>query len=107
MNADDIARQLNESQPINITPQGEIIKLEDTTEGASGPVDRNSGQPVTQLKPQRWYSWFSSNPRRLVDEKEAMQARFPSFQLHQLAAGMSWVGWLRPQKTSTSYKISV
>jgi len=107
MNADEIARQLNESKPINITPTGEIIKPEETVQTSEGPVDRNSGQPVTELKPQRWYSWFRSNPRRLVDEKEAMRNRFPDFQLHQLPAGMTWVGWLRPRNVSTSYKISI
>ena len=51
MNADDIANQLKESQPISITPQGEIIKPEDVTQTPNGLVERSTGQPVTELKP--------------------------------------------------------
>ncbi|MBZ5506118.1 MAG: hypothetical protein LAO78_11715 [Acidobacteriia bacterium] len=107
MDADDIAKQLSESRPIHITSEGEIIRPEDTVETANGTVERNTDQPVTQLKPQRWFAWYESHRRRLVDEKEAMEARFPSFQLHMTGAVVGWVGCLRPQNASSSYTISV
>lgn len=107
MNVDDIAKQLSESKPVNITSEGEIVRQDDTIQSPQGPVDRDSGQPVTRLKPQRWYSWYNSNPARLVEEENAMQSRFPNFQLHQLPAGLAWAGWLKPKSSATSYKVSL
>ncbi|MGA2435416.1 MAG: hypothetical protein ABSG25_09025 [Bryobacteraceae bacterium] len=107
MNVEDIAKQLSESKPVNITTQGEIVRYEDTVDTPEGPVDRNSGQPVTTLKPQRWYAWFNSNPARLVDEKESMQVRFGGFRLYSLPVGLAWDGWLRPKQSTKNYRVSV
>ncbi len=107
MNADDIAKHLNESKPVQITPTGEIVKPEETVETSIGPVNRSTGQPVTELKPQRWYAWYQSNKRRLVDEKEAMQAIFPNFDVHVLPEGLTWFGSLKPQRASRAYTISI
>jgi hypothetical protein len=107
MNAEEIAKQLNQSKPINITTTGEIISAEQTEQTPSGPVDRQSGQAVTELKPQRWYAWHDSNPLRLVKESEAMESRFPAFQLHHLPAGLTWVGSLPRQNLTRGYKISI
>ena len=107
MNVDEIAKQLEKSQPVAITEDGTIVKMEDTITTPSGPVDSNSGQSVTYLKPHTWYSWFDSNPRRLVDETAAMNARFPHFDLHRLQAGLTWVGLLKPSERNRAYKISI
>lgn len=107
MNADEIANQLNASQPIHITPQGETVRSNQVVDTPSGPVDTQTGVGVTTLKPQRWYSWFESNPRRLINEQEAMRERYPAFRLHTLPSGITWVGWVRPQDTSFNYRISI
>ena len=107
MNDDEMARQLDQSQPIHINDQGELITTDRVEETPSGPVDEHN-RPVTTLKPQRWYSWFDSNPRRLMNEQEAMKARCPGFSLRKLPSnGLAWVGWVRPQGTSTRFKISI
>src|SRR2546426_143382 len=107
MDADEIAKQLEKSRPITINARGEIVESNQTVQTPSGPVDRNTGQPVTELKPQRWYSWFLSNPRRLVDEQEVMRTCFPGFELHRLESQLTWVGWVKPQSASKAYKISI
>jgi hypothetical protein len=107
MDADEIAKQLDQSKPVSITANGEIIRADETVETPEGLVDRNSGERVTALKPQRWYSWFKSNPGRLVNETAAMETLFPDFELHELPQGLAWVGFVTPEKTRGRYKVSV
>jgi ubiquitin-protein ligase len=108
MNLDEeIARQLDEAQPVHINDQGELITSDRVVDTPSEPMDNQTQRGVTTLKPQRWYSWFNSNPRRLINEQEAMQARYPGFRLQKLSSGLAWIGWVKPNGTRTQYKLSI
>ena len=53
---DEIVRQLDQSQPVQINPEGEIVPANETKIGPEGEVVDSEERPVTQLKPTRWYA---------------------------------------------------
>jgi hypothetical protein len=61
----------------------------------------------TRLQPTRWYNrpWYESNPARLVLERQAMQMRFPQFQLMRDGDQLVWVGTLETNREN-KYEIA-
>ncbi len=105
---DEIVRQLDQSQPVQINPEGEIVPANETKIGPEGEVVDSEERPVTQLKPTRWCAWYDSNPGRLLQEQQAMATRFPAFSLFNLTQGLGWVGYLAPQGDSgQSYRVAI
>jgi len=104
---DEIKRQLDEGRPIDITENGEVIIPANPDGGSDDPpVNPATGEPVTRLKPQRWFSWYEDNPGRLLLEKHAMNRRFPAFQLLSTNEGLTWTGYLYPTGTQP-YRIAL
>ncbi len=62
----------------------------------------------TQLHPTRWYNtpWYQSNPARLVVERQAMEARFPQFQLVRDGEQLVWLGTLTTNRGNV-YEIAL
>jgi hypothetical protein len=54
------------------------------------------------LKPTRWQAqWYELDPQRLVIERKAMQAKFPSFRMHKLDDGrLGWSGVLESNRAN-------
>lgn len=98
---DEIKRQLDESKPIDVDKDGNLRKGNDT----EVPMNPETGEPVTRLKENRWFSWHHDNYKRLVAEKNAMSKRFPDFMLTETSQGLTWTGYLRPN--STYYRIAL
>jgi len=114
----EIAEQLSQGKPVRINKKGEIEIVDSHGKpitqhkpvkiSKKGEIVDSQGKPVTQLKAQTWYGWQSSNPGRLIQEKQAMNHRFPGFQLYNLQNGLTWIGYLSPKSSgSRSYKIAV
>jgi hypothetical protein len=108
---EEIRRQIDNSENVNINEEGEIIPASDVQQDASGRTrDRVTGEDTTRLKPNRWYfsQWYDSNPGRLLAEKKAMSVRFPSFELRKINNGLAWSGTVKPKgPNAKTYQIVI
>jgi hypothetical protein len=61
----------------------------------------------TRLRSARWHNrpWYELNPARLVLERQAMQMRFPQFQLMRDGDQLVWVGTLETNR-GNKYEIA-
>ena len=102
-----LREDLNREDVVYITPEGEIVEESETVYSGSRQVEQGTYKPVTKLKPTRWYlSWDETNRERLVQENQAMENRFPQFELRRVSGGLAWYGTLRTNK-GNRYKIAV
>jgi len=99
---DEIKKQIDESRPIDVDRQGGVR----TGDNSESPVNPETGEPVTRVKKNRWYSWYHDNHKRLLAEKNAMMIRFPDFKLAETSTGLTWTGYLKPNGTNL-YRIAL
>lgn len=56
---------------------------------------------LTKLKPTRWYAaWYELDSARLMVEQQAMQMKFPQFQLYQTNGVLWWRGTLTTNRNN-------
>lgn len=102
-----LREDLDREETVYITAEGEIVEASQTESHGDQQVERNTRQPVTKLKPTRWYlAWHDTNRARLVQEQKAMQQRFPKFELRRVSEGLAWYGTLCPNK-GNYYEIAI
>lgn len=102
-----LREDLDREETVYITAEGEIVESSGTEYRGNQQVDRDTRQPVTKLKPTRWYlAWYDNNHGRLVQENQAMQQRFPRFRLRRVSEGLAWYGNLRTNK-GNYYEIAI
>lgn len=102
---DEIKRQLDESRSIDVDGQGGV-RTGNNAGPLESPVNPETGEPVTRLKDNRWFSWYHDNHKRLLAEKNAMMIRFPDFKLAETSQGLTWTGYLKPRGTNR-YRIAL
>ncbi len=102
-----LREDLDREEPVYITDEGEIIEASETENRGDQQINRDTRRPVTKLKPTRWYlAWYDANRERLVRENQAMQQRFPQFELKRVSKGLAWHGSLRTNN-GNKYKVAV
>lgn len=100
---DQIKREIDEKGIVDVDRDGFLRKGDKSSES---PINPETGQPVTRLKPTRWFGWYHSNHKRLLAERNAMMTRFPDFNLVETSKGLTWTGYLKP-KGLYSYRIAL